>query len=75
MKLIVGKRKSLVIGVFLSKFPPFAPNAKITEKPGYRQLYVLFTTDNGDYYLTLLGPAKTVEKHKKDFDEFLKNFK
>ena len=64
-----------VTGTFLSKFPPFAPDAKVTEKPDYRQLYVLFTTDKGDYYLTLLGPAKTVEKHKKDFEEFLKNLK
>ncbi len=64
-----------VSGTFLSKFPPFAPNAKITEKENYRQLYVIFTTESGDYYMTLLGPAKTVEKHKKDFQEFLTNFK
>ena len=64
-----------VSGTFLSKFPPFAPDAKITEKKGYRQLYVLFTSDKGDFYMTLVGPAKTVEKHKKDFEAFLKNFK
>jgi hypothetical protein len=64
-----------VHGTFLSKFPPFAPNAKVTRKDNYRQLYVLFTNDTGEYYLTLLGPAKTVEQHKKEFDEFLKNFK
>lgn len=64
-----------VKGTFLSKFPPFAPNAKITEKADWRQLYVVFANDSGEYYLTLLGPAKTVEKHKKDFDEWLKNFK
>jgi hypothetical protein len=64
-----------VQGTFLSKFPPFAPNAKITRKPSYRQLYVVFRNETGEYYLTLLGPAKTVEKHKKDFDAFLKNFK
>jgi hypothetical protein len=65
-----------VKGTFLSKFPPFAPDAKVTEKPEHRQLYVLFAAgDKGEFYMTLLGPAKTVEKHKKDFDEFLKNFK
>ena len=47
----------------------------MTEKTNYRQLYVLLVTDKGDYYPTLVGPAKTVEKHKKDFEEFLKNFK
>ena len=27
------------------------------------------------YSMTLLGPAKTIEKHKKAFDEWIKNFK
>jgi hypothetical protein len=64
-----------VRGVYLSKFPPFAPNAKITRKENYRQLYVVFENKDGQYYMTLLGPEKTVEKHKKGFDEWLKNFK
>lgn len=64
-----------ITGTFLSKFPPFAPNAKITEKTNHRQLYVIMKTDDGDYYLQLLGGAKTIEKHKKDFDAMLKNFK
>jgi hypothetical protein len=62
-------------GTFLSKFPPFAPDAKITKKENYRQLYVIFETKDGQYYMTLLGGQKTVEKHKKGFDEMLKNFK
>jgi hypothetical protein len=62
-------------GTFLSKFPPNAPTAKVTEKANYRQLYVILITEKGDFYPTLIGPAKTVEKHKKDFEEFLKNFK
>jgi len=77
-KVNVGKIEATyqdVKGTFLSKFPPFAPNAKITEKTEFRQLYVVFTNDTGDYYVSLLGPAKTVEKHKKDFEEWLKNFK
>lgn len=77
-KIKVGKIDATfqdVKGVFLSKFPPFAPNAKITEKENYRQLYVIFTTEGGDYYMTLLGPAKTVAAHEKEFQEFLKNFK
>jgi hypothetical protein len=64
-----------ITGTFLSKFPPNAPTAKVTEKTNYRQLYVPLVTDKGDYYPTLIGPAKTVEKHKKDFEDFLKNFK
>lgn len=64
-----------VKGTFLSKFPPFAPNAKVTKKDGWRQLYVVFPVTGGDCYLKLRGDEKTVEKHKKGFDEMLKNFK
>ncbi|VTS05419.1 hypothetical protein [Tuwongella immobilis] len=77
-KLKVGARDATlqdITGTFLEKFPPFAPNAKITRKPNYRQLYVVFDGEGGSYYLALLGPAKTVEKHKADFVEFLKKFK
>jgi hypothetical protein len=77
-KIKVGKIEAPyqdITGTFLSKFPPNAPTAKVTEKANYRQLYVILITDKGDFYPTLIGPAKTVEKHKKDFEEFLKNLK
>jgi hypothetical protein len=77
-KIKVGKLDATlqdVKGTFLSKFPPFAPNAKITEKPNYRQLYVIFTSNDGDYFMTLLGSAKTIDKHEKEFKEWLANFK
>ena len=53
------------------------PMAKdFTKMENYRQLYVVFEAKDGkQYYLTLLGPKDTVEKHKKGFEEFLKNFK
>jgi hypothetical protein len=64
-----------ITGTYLSKFPPFAPDAKITRKANYRQLYVIFETDKGQYYMTLLGPATTVEKHKDTFEKWLASFK
>ncbi|CAN5570730.1 hypothetical protein BH11PLA2_BH11PLA2_36270 [soil metagenome] len=62
-----------VAGTFIKK--PFPMAEKGTPMPNYRQLYVVFETKDGQYYMTLLGPAKTIEKHKKAFDEWLKNFK
>jgi len=66
-------------GIYLKKFPPFAPDAKITRVPDYRQLYVIFEEqENGGtvvYSMTLLGPAKTVEKHRKAFVDWVKSFK
>jgi hypothetical protein len=77
-KVKIGKEEATyqdITGTLLKKFPPFDPNAKITKVENYRQIYVIFEGKDAVYSLTLLGPAKTVEKHKKDFDEWLKNFK
>jgi hypothetical protein len=63
-----------VSGTFLKK--PFPMAEKGTPVPNYRQLYVVFEAKDGkQYYMTLLGPTKTIEKHTKGFDEWLKNFK
>jgi hypothetical protein len=78
-KLTVGKIEAPyqdITGTFLQKKRPFDPKDAGVEQKNFRQLYVvLLVPDKGDYYPTLVGPAKTVEKHKKDFDEFLKNLK
>ena len=77
-KIKIGKEEATyqdISGTLLKKFPPFDPNAKITKVENYRQIYVIFEGKDAVYSLTLLGPAKTVEKHKKEFDEWLKNFK
>src|SRR5262245_23656798 len=63
-----------ISGIYKKKESPMAE--KFTPIPGHRQLYVLFDSKEADsYYLVLLGPEKTVEKHKKGFEEWLKNFK
>jgi hypothetical protein len=62
-------------GTYLEKFPPFDPNAKVTRRPDYRMLGVVFASQNGPYFIRLTGPARTVEQHKKDFDHWLKAFK
>ncbi len=76
-KLTVGTIEAAyqdVTGTFKKK--PFPMAEKFTPVEGYRQLYVVFEAKDGkQYYLTLLGPTKTVEAQKKGFEEFLKNFK
>jgi hypothetical protein len=62
-------------GTFLSKVPPFAPNAKTVIKPDHRMLSVIFGSKNGPYFIRVVGPTETVEHYKKGFDEWLKNFK
>ena len=65
-----------ISGTFLFKAAPFDPNAKVTEKEGYRQIYVIFEAKEGEVVsMILVGPAATIEKNKKGFDEFLKSFK
>lgn len=63
-------------GTYLKKAGgPFDPNAKVTKMPNFRQLYVIFESKDGQYYMTLVGPAKTIEKHRAAFEEWIKNFK
>ena len=77
-KIMVGKHEAPIqdiTGNYLLKKRPFDPKDQGVEKTNYRQLYVVLLTDSGDFYPTLVGPAKTVEKYKKEFEEWLKNFK
>lgn len=61
-------------GTFLKKAFPMAKES--TPMSDYRQIYVIFEDKDGAVgSLWLRGPAKTVEKHKKEFDEWVKNFK
>lgn len=63
-----------VTGSFLKK--PFPMAEKGTPVAGYKQLYVIFEAKDGSVAsLWLRGPEKTVEKHKKGFDEWVKGFK
>jgi hypothetical protein len=63
-----------VSGTYKKK--PFPQAEKFTPVPDQRQLYVVFEAADGkQYYMTLLGGAKTIEKHKKGFEDWLKSFK
>lgn len=74
----VGKVRVTVVdlkGTYLEKFPPFDPNAKVTRRPDYRMFGVYFDSPNGPFFVRAVGPAKTMEQHKKNFDGWLKGFK
>ncbi|MFO0937481.1 MAG: hypothetical protein U0798_13300 [Gemmataceae bacterium] len=60
-------------GTFKKKPSPMSD--KFTAMKDYREIYVVVEKEEGTYYIRLLGPAKTVEKNKKSFDEWLASFK
>jgi hypothetical protein len=64
-----------VHGTYLYKERPFDPNAQAVKRPDYRLIGVVFESPKGPYFMRLVGPAKTVEQHKKGFDEWLRAFK
>jgi hypothetical protein len=64
-----------VAGTYKFKAQPFNPNAKEELRPDWRMLGVVFQSPNGPYFIRLVGPAKTVAEHKKEFDDWLKGFK
>jgi hypothetical protein len=70
-----GKQQE-ISGTYKQSTAPNDPNAKVTEKEKYRMVYVIFEDDEKTVYsMWMVGPEKTVEKHKKAFDEFVKSFK
>jgi hypothetical protein len=65
-----------ITGTFLLKAAPFDPNSKVTEKEKFRQLYCIFEDEDGKVVsFILVGPEKTIDKHKKAFTEFMTSFK
>ena len=62
-----------VQGTYLFKARPM--DSRVEPRPNHRMLAVVFESPKGPYYFKLVGPEKTVEQHKKGFDEWLKNFK
>jgi hypothetical protein len=51
------------------------PRAKEVRKDDFRRFGVIFDTDKGAYFITLTGPAKTMQKNKEAFDGWIKAFK
>ena len=62
-------------GTYKYKFPPNDPKAKEMLKENYRRFNLIFDTDKGPFFITLTGPAKTVEHNKAAFDGWIKAFK
>ena len=69
----IGKVEATYVDIHGTYKDPFTANAK--PMPNYRRLGVILTTDGGAAYITVTGPAKTIEQNKKDFDNWLKAFK
>ena len=63
-----------VEGIFLDG-PPMLPASKKKKRPDYRMIAVQLDGPKNVWHFKLIGPAKTVEKHKKEFDNWLKSFK
>jgi hypothetical protein len=62
-----------VRGTYKYKPMPMAPQEEL--RPGHRMVAVVFASPQGPYFMRFVGPEKTVDKNKKDFDKFLKGFK
>jgi hypothetical protein len=63
-----------VEGIYLDG-PPMLPASRKTKRPDYRMIAVQFDGPKNVWHFKLIGPAKTVAKHKKEFDNWLESFK
>ena len=50
-------------------------NPEKHDKPGHRMLGSVIISPEGKYFLKLLGPSSTVEKHAARYEEFLRSLK
>lgn len=64
-----------VTGTYKSRLQPANPDSPIKEFPNSRMLAVVFESENGPYFMRLVGSEKTVSKHQESFETWLKNFK
>jgi hypothetical protein len=74
--LKIGKVAATVLdvrGTYLYKPAPMAPQSE--KRPNHRMLSVVFESPQGPYFIRFVGPEKTIERNKKDFDKWLKAFK
>ncbi len=78
-KYALGKSADIVCldisGIYKYKNPPFSPTAKEERKENFRRFGVIFDSDDGPFFITLTGPAKTMAKNKASFDGWIKSFK
>jgi hypothetical protein len=74
-KIGVAKATTVdIAGTYLWKASPMSPGPA-EPRPDHRMLAVAFETPKGSYYIKLVGPAATVDQHRKDFEAWLKAFK
>jgi len=78
-KFKIGSVADVVVldiwGTFKYRFPPNDPRAEEKRKENFRRFNVMFMTDKSTYFLTLTGPARTMDKNKAAFDSWIKGFK
>jgi hypothetical protein len=63
-----------VVGTFMWKARPMDPGPG-EPRPNYRMLAAVLETPKGNYFIKLVGPAKTIDKSHKEFMAWLKSFK
>ncbi len=77
-KIKIGGEEATLLdvsGTYKYNPAPFNPRSKTEDRPNYRMLAIHFEGPKEVYHIKLTGPAKTIEQHKKGFDEWLKGFK
>jgi hypothetical protein len=77
-KLMLGSVEATqldISGTYKSRNPPFDPNAKVELKPDWRLVAIFVPGKDAPHFIRFVGPAKTVEKHKKGFDDWVRAFK
>lgn len=75
-KMKVGDVEVTVVnieGTYKEKAKPF--DTKFTPRSDFRRIHMVFASENGPFFFSFVGPAKTVAAHKESFEKWVKGFK
>lgn len=74
-KVKVGDKEATMLDVSGTYTAPFFDPTFKGKKENFRLLGIQVRLGDNNYHILVKGPAKTVEKHKKDFEAWLKALK
>ena len=64
-----------VRGTYLYRSRPVDPLITAEKRKNHRMLSSIIESENGPYFIRLVGPNRTVKQYKKGFEAWLKAFK
>jgi hypothetical protein len=71
----IGAVKATLLDVHGTYKPSQMMGPPQEPRPNHRMIGVVFASPQGPYFMRFVGPERTIERHKAEFDKWLRGFK